>query len=110
VSAQFELTVHYDDGATVDVKAGQRECAAWEREPFGCATMQAVDRTPVLFVRYLAFAALKRLRQLPPNADGRAPTFEQWDAGVDDVEDAGADDEDDDDEAGPTTPDRPVEA
>jgi hypothetical protein len=103
VSARFELVVRYDDGTDAEVVAGQRECAAWERAPFGCSTMAAMDKAPVLFVRYLAFAALKRLRRLPPNDDNRQPTFDQWDATVSDVEDVGADDDD----ADPTTPDLP---
>lgn len=106
MSVRFKLTVQYDDGTSADVVAGQRECAEWERQPFGCATLDAAEKTPVLFVRYLAFAALKRLRQLPPNADGRAPTWDQWDAVVDAVEDAG--DDDGDESAGPTKPGRPT--
>lgn len=104
---RFELAVTYDDGATTQVRAGQRECAAWEREPFGCATSEVGKRSPMLFVRYLAYAALKRTRQLPANDRGQAPTFEQWDATVEDVEDVSPDEQDD---ADPTTPGQPQAA
>lgn len=106
MATRFDLAVEYEDGSTVQVAAGQRECAQWERQPFGCSTTEAAGKSAVLFVRYLAYAALWRTRQLPRDEKtGRSLTFDEWDATVLDVEDVSPDD--DPEPADPTTPDQP---
>lgn len=104
MGARFDLVVEYEDGTTVQVAAGQRECAQWERQPFGCSTTEAAKKSAVLFVRYLAYAALWRTRQLPRDEKDRTLTFDAWDATVLDVEDVSPDEPDD---ADPTTPGQP---
>ena len=113
----LDLVITYDDdpavagdiaGQTVQVRAGQREMAAWELEPFGCSSTKAADQSAVLFFRYLGFRALWRTRQLPKGDDGRTVGWEAWSAMVESVEPP--DDVDDDDQAGelpdPLSPDR----
>ena len=95
-----DLEVTHEDGRTEKVTAGQREMAAWEREPFGCATTQAGKTSPVLFYRYLAYAALKRQRSLEV-VNGRPPSFDVWSEDVDEVQPLS-----DETEADPTTPDQ----
>lgn len=60
-----DLTVTYDNGKAEDVTAGQRELAEFELQPFGCSSLEALHTRPVVFVRYLAWAALKRQDRLP---------------------------------------------
>jgi hypothetical protein len=97
---KFEVTVRYDDGTEEKVTAGQRDCAAWEAEPFGCSSVGAMDQKPMMFLRYLAWSALRRSRP-------GVPPYAKWQAGVDEVEPP------DDDEQGvtpdPTNPDQPDE-
>lgn len=96
--ALIDVEVTYEDGRIESVGAGQREMAAWEREPFGCATTKAKDERPILFFRYLAYAALKRQHRLEV-LNGRPPSFDVWSETVDEVEPAGGETEVD-----PTTP------
>jgi len=93
------LEVQYDDGRTEEVTAGQREMAAWEREPFGCGTLVASEKSPVLFFRYLAYAALRRQRKLQV-INGMPPSFDVWAADVESVEPVS------DDEPDPTNQDQ----
>lgn len=74
------LSVTYEDGTTVEVSAGQREMADWEGQPFGCATTDAMDRKPMMFLRYLAWAALKRR--------GEKRSYAVWSDAVETVADA----------------------
>lgn len=97
MSTSFALTVTYDDGTADKVTAGQREMARWEAEPFGCASLTAMDAKPITFMRYLAWAALSR----KPGAT--LPAFAKWSEGVDEVSDAEADAAATD----PTSPGRP---
>lgn len=61
------LTVTYDGGQTEEVNAGQREMAEFETQPFGCSSLEALSSRPVVFLRFLAWAALKRQNRLPKN-------------------------------------------
>jgi anti-sigma factor RsiW len=97
-SLRMELTVTYLDGRPPQtVTAGQREMAAWEREPFGCGTGVAETQKPMLFARYLAWRALA--------FGGLRTGFAAWDETVDMVD--MVDDEATADEADPTGADRP---
>lgn len=89
---RFDLTVTYDDGTTETVKAGQRELACWEREPFGGPSTD-LETKPVLIFRYLAYAALRRTWRLE-HIDGKPASFEDWDDLVDSVDMEGDDDAD----------------
>lgn len=100
---RFDLEVEYEDGETVEVRAGQRECAAWERQPFGCSTTEAAKKSAVLFVRYLAYAALWRQRRVPKDDNGKTLGFDDWDRTVEEVRDVSPDEEEGVD---PTKPDR----
>ena len=102
---RLDLTVTPDAGDPIRVTAGQREMAAWEREPFGCSSIEAGERSPLLFFRYIAYAALRRQRRLEV-VNGRSPTFEAWDAQIDMVVPADDGDEDAEAEPGPTQPDQ----
>lgn len=103
---KFELTVQYEDGEEITVFAGQREMAAWEREKFGCSSMVAVGEKPILFFRYLAYAVLKRTRQLPESpVRGTSLSFDGWSDLVEDVEPV-----EDDETPDPTQQDQPQEA
>jgi hypothetical protein len=84
--AKVELLVRYDDGETDKAYPGQREYASWEGEPFGCATTQAQDKAPVVFVRYIAWAYLKR-------TTGLNVPFQKWSNTVDEIEDLARDEE-----------------
>lgn len=106
MSLRFDLVVTYEDGTQQTVSAGQRECAAWERQPFGCGTSAAAEKSPMLFVRYLAFSSLWRLRMLPRNDDNKTVGFEEWDRMVDSVEDVSPDDDESPD---PTKQSQPQE-
>ena len=75
---RFELTVTYDDGTVQKVVAGQREMAAFEAEPFGCSSAAAMDLRPMTFLRYIAWAALRR-------TTAGVPAYPKWSAGVDEV-------------------------
>ena len=99
-----DLLVVYEDGTEVKVTAQQRDLSRWEREPFGCGSVAARERSPVLFFRYLAWSALWRTRGLPRTDDGRTLTWEQWDETVDYVEPINPpeQDEEEEDELGPT--------
>lgn len=94
---KFDLNVTYDDGSHTTVTAGQREMAAWEAEPFGCSSAAAMDTKPMMFLRYLAWAALRR------TTAGVAP-YAKWQAGVDEVE---APDDLESTTPDPTNPDQP---
>ena len=102
----FDLHVKYEDGTEVTVTAGQREMAAWELAGYG-NSVEARDQRPILFFRFLAFAALRRLRQLPEHpVKGVTYSFDGW---SDLVEEAMPADDEDDETADPTTPDQPPE-
>lgn len=98
------LTVTAEDGTTTTVTAGQREMAAWEMEHFGCSSAKAGETSPVLFFRYLAYAALKRRKEI------RA-SFAVWSEGIESVMPEEIPDEQPEDarpaEPDPTTPGRP---
>lgn len=103
---KFELTVLYEDGTEATALAGQREMAAWEREKFGCSSAVAVEEKPILFFRYLAYAALKRTRQLPDSpVKGAGLSFDGWSDLVEEVEPV-----EDDEAPDPTPEDQPQEA
>lgn len=56
----FDLTVEYEDGSTEQVRADQRDCVAYElKQRIG--TNRALDEQPVVFMRWIAWHALKRL-------------------------------------------------
>jgi len=57
---KFVLDVEYDDGTQTQVVAGQREMADWEGQPFGCPSTSAMDRSPMAFLRFLAWSVLRR--------------------------------------------------
>lgn len=102
----FDLHVTYDDGTEVEVTAGQREMAAWEMAGHGSSGV-AADEKPVLFFRFVAWAALKRLGQLPENkVKGAAIPFDAWSQLVDEVWPT----DDEEQEADPTTPTEQLEA
>lgn len=99
----FDIDVRYEDGTEVTVTAGQREMAAWEAAGYG-NSVEAKDQRPILFFRFLAYAALKRLRRLPEHpTKGVTYSFDGW---SDLVEEA-IPDGDDEDEADPTTQGQP---
>jgi hypothetical protein len=75
---KLDLTVTYEDGTTTEVQAGQREMAEFEQQPFGCASTDAMDVKPMLFVRFIAWSALRRR--------GERRSFSVWSDTVDDVE------------------------
>lgn len=60
-----DLTVTYDGGTTDGVTAGQREMAEFETQPFGCSSLEALQSRPVVYLRFIAWAALKRQDRLP---------------------------------------------
>lgn len=60
-----DLTVTYDNGKAEDVTAGQREMAEFELQPFGCSSLEALHTRPVVYLRFIAWAALKRQDRLP---------------------------------------------
>jgi hypothetical protein len=77
-ATRMRLVVTYLDGREpVEVTAGQAEMSKWERESFGCAATMADEEAPVTFVRYLAWAALKR--------QGLKVGWAAWDDQVDEV-------------------------
>ncbi|HVQ96135.1 MAG TPA: hypothetical protein VMU51_34260 [Mycobacteriales bacterium] len=95
---RFDLVVDYEDGDPVEVTAGQREMAQWEAEAFGCSASLAMDQKAMTFMRYLAWAALRR-RHYPE----KFPTFGKWSETVLTV--APKDDEEDEQAPDPTRPD-----
>jgi hypothetical protein len=85
---RFDLTVTYDDGTEAKVTAGQREMAAFEAEPFGCGSIQALDAKPMTFMRYLAWSALRRNHYGQGMAGSeKFPAFEKWSKDVEEVSD-----------------------
>jgi hypothetical protein len=94
MTAGMRLTVHPDDGEPFEVTAGQRDMALWEAQPFGCNAFDALGTRGVTFLRFLAWAAIRRGGQ-------KTPTFDAWSATIDRVD--FADDDDDQGKAlGPT--------
>lgn len=86
---KMELNVIYEDGTEIEVKAGQREMAAFEQK-FQCSTTRVKDTMSMTFMRYCAFEALRRSRQLPKVERGKkeyTATWEEWDDLVDEVVD-----------------------
>ena len=69
-----DLTVTYEDGKTEDVTAGQRDLAEFELQPFGCSSFDAFATRPVVYVRYIAYAALKRQGRLSK----RGMPYDAW--------------------------------
>lgn len=61
----YDLTVTYDNGTTEAVTTGQREMAEFETQPFGCNSLEALGARPVVYLRFVAWAALKRQDRLP---------------------------------------------
>lgn len=53
----FDLDAEMEDGATFQVVADQRDVAAFECEPFGCAYLLVAQTRPFTFIRYLAWRA-----------------------------------------------------
>lgn len=98
----FDIHVIYEDGTETDVTVGQRDMAAWEQAGYG-SSVAGPDEKPVLFFRFLAYTALKRLRQLPPSpVQGVTISFDGWSNMVDE-----AMPDEEEEAAGPTTPDQP---
>jgi hypothetical protein len=110
VATKFEFLVTMGNGQTKEVTAGQRELADWEREPFGCAGTHGYAKSPITFVRYLAYAALRRQRRLQMDQNGQPPSFEAWSEMVEDVEDKPDPEPETSDGLDPTAPDGPTEA
>jgi hypothetical protein len=107
----FDLTVKYQDGTEIEVRATQREMVAWEMAGYG-SSQDAAATKPMAFFWFLAYAALKRLRQLPPNkVKGTVMPFDIW---ADTVEEIIPPDLDEDgnvieEAADPTAPDQQQE-
>lgn len=94
---QMTLVVTYVDATRPPdtVVAGQREMGAFERDPaIGCSSAKAHELRPVTFLRWLAWAALKRR--------GLKQGFAAWDELVDEV----VPPDDEPAEVDPTTPDQ----
>lgn len=79
--AMHDLTVTYDEGEPVHVGAGQREMAEFEAQSFGCSSLTALDVKPVTYLRFLAYAALRRSGGLPR----KGLPFDAWSEGVESV-------------------------
>ena len=75
---RFDLLVVYDNGEEQKAHVGQRELAAWEAEPFGSSTVNVMDAKPMMFLRYCAWAYLKR-------TDNLRKGFQAWTEGVEEV-------------------------
>jgi hypothetical protein len=86
MAAVMRLTVHPDEGEPFEVTAGQREMAQWEAQPFGCNAFDALGVKGVTFLRFLAWAAIRRAGQ-------KAPAFDAWSATIDRVDFAEDDDQ-----------------
>lgn len=56
---QFRYRAKLEDGTEFEVTADQRDVAAFECEPFGCAYFDYKSR-PYTYARYLAWHAAKR--------------------------------------------------
>lgn len=95
----LKLKVTYDGGRTEPVGAGQREMAEWEQQAFGCSALQALGSKPVLYLRFVAWAALKRSGNVP-----KSKPFAAWSEGVESVE--FQDDEEEEPAGDPTKPDQ----
>lgn len=65
----FNLEVTYDDGRTEQVSAGQREMAEWEARPDGCSAFEALQKSPIRYMRFMAFAALRRSGEVKKGTD-----------------------------------------
>jgi len=76
-----DLTVTYDNDATEEVTAGQREMAEFETQPFGCSSLEALSTRPVVYLRFIAWAALKRQDRLPK----KGMPYTAWSETVDQV-------------------------
>lgn len=86
---RFKLRIESDDQEPIEIYAGQREMASWEREPFGCSSLEAAEVRPMVFFRYLAYSALKRtwqLKKIEVRGELRTPTFDEWGETVDTVD------------------------
>ena len=75
------LTVTYDNGTTEDVEAGQREMAEFELQPFGGSSLEALTVKPMVYMRFIAWAALRRQERLPK----KGIPYQAWDETVDTV-------------------------
>lgn len=61
----YDLTVTYDEYGPETVTVGQRELAEFELQPFGCNSLEALQSRPVVFLRFVAWAGLRRQERLP---------------------------------------------
>lgn len=95
----YDLTVTYDKGEPEGVTVGQRELAEFELQPFGCNSLEALHSRPVVFLRFVAWAALRRQERLPK----KGIPYSAWSELVDSVAFTNRDDDEDSGEAvGPT--------
>jgi hypothetical protein len=78
---QFRLIATFEDESTLEITAGQREMSAWEREPFGGSSANALDDKPVTFLRYLAWDALRRAKLTQKSFS----VWSDWCTDVDDI-------------------------
>lgn len=79
---QTELAVEMENGGTYEVTADQRDYSAWEMQDF------YADHRANLRVRFLAYNALKRTKQIKSswltfNSEALEVTVKQSDAGED---------------------------
>lgn len=75
-----DLTVTYDNGNAEEVTIGQREMAEFELQSFGCSSLDALSTRPVVYLRFCAWAALKRQDRLPKKGIPYAAWSETVDA------------------------------
>jgi hypothetical protein len=59
---QYHLIVKLEDAEPYEITADQRDIAAWELEPFGCAVAMSATRI-YSFTRYLAWHASRRINK-----------------------------------------------
>ena len=91
----YDLEIRYEDRADVDeVRADQRDMAKFEQK-HRMGSGRGIDEMTVQFLRYIGWAALRRL--------GRVETpFDDWEKNVTSVDEADEDEEGE--EADPTNP------
>ena len=80
----FSLTIHRTDGTTTDVETGQYAVAQSERWAARNGLKFDIDDPgPLAFTQLRVMAWAEDVRGLPP---AKRPGFDEWDAGVDEVE------------------------